>query len=122
MVRVSIADIVVTLEGSPHRIVVLHDEKGRRALPIWIGPFEADSMLIVLHEIAIARPLTYDFIVNILEALDAQLEEVCIQVLKEDHVLCRRKDPQWEKGTRDRCETERCAGTGIADGLAHLRG
>jgi RNA polymerase sigma-70 factor (ECF subfamily) len=40
MIPMSIADIVVKGE-SGNRIILLLDEVGRRALPIWIGPFEA---------------------------------------------------------------------------------
>ncbi len=89
MVQVTIADVVkgkAELEGrpSPLRIVVLHDQANHRALPIWVGPFEGDSIALGILQPSVPRPMTYNFIARILEAAGAKLEEVRIQTLKDD--------------------------------------
>jgi RNA polymerase sigma factor (sigma-70 family) len=83
MIKVTIADVVVQVK-TKHRIVVLEDAEKQRALPIWIGPFEADSIAMTLKNTAVARPVTYMFVANILTATGAQLEEVRIEVLKDN--------------------------------------
>ena len=81
MVRVTIADIVKIDEAS---IVLLLDEAGQRVLPIWIGPYEALSIAVGLREVTTPRPMTYNFIVTMIDALSAELEEVRVEALKED--------------------------------------
>jgi RNA polymerase sigma factor (sigma-70 family) len=83
MVKVSIADVVVQVK-TQHRIVVLKDAENQRALPIWIGPFEADTIALTLRNTRVSRPMTYTFVANILTATGAQLEEVRIEILKDD--------------------------------------
>jgi RNA polymerase sigma factor (sigma-70 family) len=82
MVKVTIADIVVN-EETGNRIVVLYDEPGQRLLPIWIGPFEADAIALLLLGHAVPRPLTYEFTARLLEAAGATLEEVRVEAIKE---------------------------------------
>jgi bifunctional DNase/RNase/DNA-binding CsgD family transcriptional regulator len=65
-------------------VVVLLDKEGRRILPIWIGPFESEEMAVHLLERRAPRPLTYNFIADLLEAVGARLEKVCVEALKED--------------------------------------
>lgn len=41
-------------------VVVLIDEEEKRSLPIWIGLFEAQAILLGLQEVDTPRPLTHD--------------------------------------------------------------
>ncbi len=88
MIKVTVADVVKHKraedeEGSHAlNIVVLQDEAGRQALPIWIGPFEAQSIARGLAELSEQRPMTFDFVTTLLQALNAQIEEVRIEMLK----------------------------------------
>ena len=66
------------------RIVMLKQKDAERYLPIWIGPYEAESITIALQEIEVARPQTHDLIKNILTAMDARLMRIEITSLKED--------------------------------------
>ena len=91
MVKVTIADIKKskhtdeeTGESSDQCVVILLDRDGNRVLPIWIGPFEADSIAIGLKELPVPRPLTHAFMASLLEASVAELEEVRIAEIKED--------------------------------------
>ncbi|NLJ49704.1 MAG: bifunctional nuclease family protein [Candidatus Atribacteria bacterium] len=59
-------------------VVVLIDEEEKRSLPIWIGLFEAQAILLGLQEIDTPRPLTHDLISSILQKLDTKLDKVVI--------------------------------------------
>jgi RNA polymerase sigma factor (sigma-70 family) len=81
MIRVRIADII---RQNGKSIVVLLDETGQRALPIWIGPFEVVAIALGVRNLSTLRPLTFNFIANLLEALGAELEEVRVEALREE--------------------------------------
>ena len=68
----------------PMHIVVLYDSVGRRILPLWIGPSEAESIAIGLGDVEPPRPLTYTFITRILDSVGAQFEEGRVEQLKGD--------------------------------------
>jgi RNA polymerase sigma factor (sigma-70 family) len=91
MRKVTIADVVKREQAGAepgqtraHYIVVLLDEVGQRALPIWIGPFEGRSIALGLRGSEMPRPLTFNFIAGLLQAAGARLEEVRIESLKDD--------------------------------------
>ena len=63
-------------------IIVLHDEEGKRLLPIWVGSYEGESIAIGLSDFATPRPLTHNFYSSLLQAINAQVEEVHIVALK----------------------------------------
>jgi len=83
MVEVVIDSVRVSLTNQ-QRIVVLREMNAERYLPIWIGPYEAESITIALQEIEVARPQTHDLIKNILNALNAQLIRIEVIALRED--------------------------------------
>jgi bifunctional DNase/RNase len=66
------------------RLVILREKDGERYLPIWIGPFEAESITIALQEVEVARPLTHDLLKNVFNILDAKLIQVEVASLKDD--------------------------------------
>jgi len=70
--------------GSSVPIVILADEGGERALPIWIGPFEANAIAMRLEGVAPPRPMTHDLFASSLGELDARLEKVTISDLREN--------------------------------------
>ena len=66
MIEMKVMGIALdTRTGSP--IVVLHDKDNRKALPIWIGSAEASSIIRVIENIKVARPMTHDLIPDIIE-------------------------------------------------------
>jgi hypothetical protein len=83
MVEVQIDSVRVSLT-TQQRIVVLKEAGAERYLPIWIGPYEAESITIALQEIEVARPQTHDLLKNILHALNARLLRVEVLTLRED--------------------------------------
>ncbi len=64
-------------------IVLLTDLDEKTCLPIWIGIFEANSIMIALNKIKVPRPLTHDLAVNLINKLEGQLELIIISGLKE---------------------------------------
>src|SRR5450759_1624436 len=83
MVEVTIDSVRVSLM-SPQRLVVLRDANHDRYLPIWVGPYEAESITVALNEIEIVRPLTHDLLKNLFTTFDAQIKRVELVALRED--------------------------------------
>ncbi len=83
MVEVIIDSVRVSLTNQ-QRIVVLRDVNAERYLPIWIGPYEAESITIALQEIEVSRPQTHDLIKNIFNQMNARLLRVEVLSLKDD--------------------------------------
>jgi bifunctional DNase/RNase len=69
---------------SPQRVVVLRQTSVERYLPIWVGPFEAESITVALQEVEMSRPLTHDLMKNLFGQFDARILRVEIVNLKED--------------------------------------
>lgn len=69
--------------GSRQPVVILADATETRFLPIWIGVFEADAILLALEEIKVPRPATHDLMRSIVEQLGAELIKVVIHNLDE---------------------------------------
>lgn len=83
MVEVVIDSVRVSLM-SPQRVVVLRQTSVERYLPIWVGPFEAESITVALQEVEMSRPLTHDLMKNLFGVFDARVLRVEIINLKED--------------------------------------
>jgi len=69
--------------GSP---VVQLVEKGKagRALPIWIGPFEAQAIAAEMQGMPLPRPLTHDLMKRLVESLGGRLDHVVIGDLRDN--------------------------------------
>lgn len=65
--------------GQP--IVLLKDEEGVRALPIWIGVAEANAILRALENVKLPRPMTHDLLLNVVEELGYEVERVEVNEL-----------------------------------------
>lgn len=81
MIKVIIADMI---RHNGKTIVVLLDESGQQALPIWIGSFEGISIALGVRNLSTLRPLTFNFVASLLEALGAELEEVRVEALRDN--------------------------------------
>ena len=64
--------------GTQTYVVVLQEKGGERLLPIWIGQPEAESIVMQMHNMKRARPLTHDLCKNLIVSLDAKLRRVQI--------------------------------------------
>ncbi len=83
MLEVVIDSVRVSLTNQ-QRIVLLRELGVDRYLPIWIGPYEAESITISLQEIEIARPQTHDLMIQTLEKMNARLVRVEVVSLRGD--------------------------------------
>lgn len=75
MIECQIDSVRVSLTNQD-RIIVLKDKGTERYLPVWIGMFEAESITIALQNIAVARPLTHDLFLSLIEKLGAKFLRV----------------------------------------------
>jgi hypothetical protein len=64
-------------------VVFLADKEGKKALPIWIGPLEANAIDKELRNGASPRPLTHDLLYSILAQAHVKVKEVRIVGLKD---------------------------------------
>lgn len=82
MIEMKVSGVILDSQ-SKHPIVMLRDMEERRALLIWIGEPEANSILMALEGIQAPRPLTHDLLVNVLEKLKAPLSRVNITAMRD---------------------------------------
>lgn len=82
MVVMKVSGIVLDPQ-SRTPILVLRDMDDRRALLIWIGPPEANSIMLILENIKLSRPATHDLMTNTIKALKAELKNVFIHDMKD---------------------------------------
>ncbi|MEI7641132.1 MAG: bifunctional nuclease family protein [bacterium] len=64
-------------------VVILTDIEEKRLLPIWIGVYEADAILVALENIKVPRPMTHDLIKTIMDSLQVGVDRVMISDIKE---------------------------------------
>jgi bifunctional DNase/RNase len=82
MVVMKVSGIVLDPQ-SRTPILVLRDMDDRRALLIWIGPPEANSIMLILENIKLSRPATHDLMNNMLKTLKVELKSIIIHDMKE---------------------------------------
>ena len=83
MIRMTVRGIALDpITNMP--IIILKDQEEKRALPIWVGIFEANAIALELEKIATPRPMTHDLIKNILEGLGASVQQIVVNDLKDN--------------------------------------
>ena len=65
-------------------IVVLKDVAGDTVLPIWVGIFEANAIALEIEKTATPRPMTHDLLRDTIRGLNAQVDKIVVQELKDD--------------------------------------
>ena len=65
MIKVEINSIRANIINN-QRVVILREINSNRYLPLWIGEFESESIIVALQNIEMARPLTHDLFINLL--------------------------------------------------------
>ncbi len=65
-------------------IVILRDADGQRALPIWVGIFEANAIALQIENVATPRPMTHDLLRNVIEDLKATVERIVVCDVQEN--------------------------------------
>jgi bifunctional DNase/RNase len=70
--------VTVTISGQRSPVVVLKESDSSRALPIVIGPYEADAIWAKLANRTYPRPLTHDLLANTLALARIKIRRVVI--------------------------------------------
>lgn len=78
------AEIWTVAKTDQGNAVLVKPVDGDKAVPIFIGPLEAQNILLGLSEVDIPRPLTHDLLLSLLTTLGARLVRVDIHTLAED--------------------------------------
>ncbi|MEF8788071.1 MAG: bifunctional nuclease family protein [Planctomycetota bacterium] len=74
---------VVMSENQDRQVIILQEKENGRQLPIIIGLFEVFAIHRFLNEEPPPRPLTHELVGNIFEAMDASVEKVVVNDLKD---------------------------------------
>jgi bifunctional DNase/RNase len=83
LMEMKVMGIVVDPKAS-NPVVVLVDLAEQKALPIWIGVFEAEAISRGLEDVVTLRPMTHDLMKQILDTFQVSLSRVVINDLKEN--------------------------------------
>jgi bifunctional DNase/RNase len=75
----------VTIDPQGHTpVVILEEQQGHRAFPIWIGIPEARAIMLEMEGVSTPRPLTHALLHNILVDLGIKISRVIITDMQED--------------------------------------
>lgn len=81
LVKMKVAGLTIDpLTNTP--IVILKDLDEKKAIPIWIGLFEASAIATELEKISFSRPMTHDLIYEILKTVDVEVIKIEIHDLR----------------------------------------
>ncbi len=75
--------------NSYQRIAILREKDTDRYLTIWIGPYEAESISLRLHDVTPPRPQTHDLLVSVIEQLGAKVQYILLNDLARDTYFAR---------------------------------
>ena len=90
------------------------------AVPIFIAPLEAQSILIGLGSVKMPRPLTHDLFITVLESLESSVNRVEITSLKEGTYYAKLILESSGLGDRRGCAAFRLPGPRRARKMSHL--
>jgi len=88
LMEVKVMGIVVDPKAS-NPVVILVDLAGKKALPIWIGVFEAEAISRGLEDVVTLRPMTHDLMKQILDTFRVSVVRVVIHDIKDNTFYAR---------------------------------
>ncbi len=65
-------------------IIILKDIAGDKALPIWVGFFEANAIALEIEKITTPRPMTHDLMKSLIANMKAEIKHVLVSELKDN--------------------------------------
>ena len=81
LIKMKVAGLTIDpLTNTP--IVILKDVDEKKAIPIWIGLFEASAIATELEKITFSRPMTHDLIYELLRTIGVEVIKVEIHDLR----------------------------------------
>ena len=81
--------VLMTIKGlmvdpvTNNPIVVLHDERGQRVLPIWVGSCEANAIALQIENVTPPRPLTHDLLRQVIADLKGTVVRVTVTEVRD---------------------------------------
>jgi hypothetical protein len=78
---VGVEDVIL---GEESVIVLRESEGAKRELPIVIGAYEAQSIVMALHDLRMPRPNSHDLIKSLMAAIDARIDRVLITEVRDN--------------------------------------
>ena len=84
MIKEAKISSIVSLFPLPQYVVVLEDLEKTRLVPIWICVNEGNAIALEMQGEKFPRPLTHDLMVNMLKTLNAEIEKIVVNDLKEN--------------------------------------
>ena len=89
---------------NPNYAMVLGEVDGNRRLPIVIGAFEAQAIVVAMEGMSPNRPLTHDLFKNTMETFGVEIKEVIINNLLDgifySRLVCSRNGEMYEIDSR----------------------
>jgi bifunctional DNase/RNase len=82
MIKMDLARIIIS-ETQDEQVIVLRDPGGSRAFPIVIGLWEAVAIERNIHGRTPTRPMPHNLLENVIRGLDATLDRININDLKD---------------------------------------
>ena len=70
-------------------VVILRDTEKGHFLPIWVGIFEANAITLEMEKVTTPRPMTHDLLKNLLGELDARVDRIVINDLRDNTFFAR---------------------------------
>jgi len=65
-------------------IIILRDKESRLALPIWVGPLEANAIVAFIEHMEIVRPMTHDLMRSLMKSAGVGLRMIEITDIKDN--------------------------------------
>jgi uncharacterized protein len=65
-------------------IVILKDVSSETLLPIWVGPYEANSIASEIEKISSPRPMTHDLLRNVINEFGAEVKRIVVTELRDN--------------------------------------
>lgn len=82
LIQMELRRIIIS-ENHEQQVIMLHEVDGEQSFPIVIGIFEATSIDRRVKKLESPRPLTHDLVASVVELLGGELQDICINELRE---------------------------------------
>src|SRR5262249_7967087 len=88
MVRMEIKGLLMDpVSNMP--VVILRDTEKGHFLPIWVGIFQANAIALEMEKVSTPRPMTHDLLKTLLAELDAHVDRIVINDLRDNTFFAR---------------------------------
>lgn len=65
-------------------IIILKDLSSDKALPIWVGYFEANAIALEIEQVSTPRPMTHDLLKSLIQNMKAEVNHILVSELKDN--------------------------------------